>query len=69
MNQTPDIHNTKSEDDVPKCSAKVYIEGKMVRCLESKPICQHYMNFGEIIFCNHPLKFEIANAARNENKK
>ncbi|KAF0153609.1 MAG: hypothetical protein FD143_141 [Ignavibacteria bacterium] len=59
----------KNEEDVPKCSAKIYIEGKMVQCLESRPICQHYLNFGEVLFCNHPLKLEIADRTRIDNNK
>ncbi len=69
MDLTSDNGNSKSEGDVPKCSAKIYIEGEMVQCLESKPICQYYMNYGGVFFCNHPLKFEIANRTIIDNKK
>lgn len=68
MNNLSQNENTKDEERVPICDAKVIVNGELVECLELKASCQQYINFGESIYCTHPLKLEIAKKSHEKNK-
>ena len=58
----------KGKEDLPKCNAKEIVKGELIECLESKRLCDYFLNFGGGIFCTHPLKLEIAKRTREENE-
>ena len=68
MDNLPLNGDIKREEDFPKCKAKEIIKGELVECLESRPLCQHYLYFGNSIYCTQPLKLEIAKRTREENE-
>jgi len=68
MKNLPPVEKIKSEEALPKCKATIIVEGKLVECLESEPLCQHYIHFGNSIYCIHPMNLEIAKRTHKKNE-
>ncbi|MEI7905995.1 MAG: hypothetical protein WCI84_01420 [Bacteroidota bacterium] len=51
--------NSPGQEAAPYCKVRDIVDGKVVECLEEKPLCTFSFGFGNNQFCSHPLRAEI----------